>query len=63
MKVVINKCYGGFSLSREAIELLRKMGCRAALECPIRKGEKYSDGSEFGEYGFLTRRSDVGGCC
>lgn len=28
MKVAINACYGGFSLSKEAIRMLYKMGCK-----------------------------------
>ena len=32
MKVVINDCYGGFSLSHKAFLRLRELGCQAALE-------------------------------
>src|SRR5687767_9236468 len=31
MKIVINKCYGGFGLSRKALHELRKMGNEYAL--------------------------------
>lgn len=31
-KVVINRCYGGFSLSYEAFLRLRELGCKTALE-------------------------------
>lgn len=42
MKIVINKCYGGFSLSRAALHELRRMGNAHALsETDI--GERYSD--------------------
>lgn len=44
MKIVINDCYGGFSLSRKAFLLLRKMGNKVALEEPD-YGEKWPDGS------------------
>lgn len=48
MKVVINKCYGGFGLSREALHELRKMGHKAALaETDI--GEKWPDSNEIRE--------------
>lgn len=30
MKVVINRCYGGFSISKEAAQLMASMGCRQA---------------------------------
>jgi len=32
MKVVINKCYGGFNLSRKALHRLREMGNQYALD-------------------------------
>lgn len=44
MKVVINRCYGGFSLSREAFLELRKMGNITALE-EADIGENWKDGS------------------
>lgn len=44
MKLVINKCYGGFGLSGEAFSELRKMGVREALDEPD-FGEYYPDGS------------------
>ena len=33
-KVVINRCYGGFGLSRDAFLRLRELGCEAALKEP-----------------------------
>ncbi len=40
MQIVINKCYGGFGLSRKALHRLRELGCAAAIaETDI--GEKY----------------------
>lgn len=44
MKLVINACYGGFSLSRDAFLKLREMGNKWALSEPD-YGEKWSDGS------------------
>lgn len=44
MKVVINACFGGFGLSREAFLKLRQMGNQHAKKEPD-YGEKYSDGS------------------
>ena len=43
-KVVINGCFGGFSLSRLAFLRLREIGHPLALAEPD-YGEKYSDGS------------------
>lgn len=44
MKVVINDCYGGFSLSRKAFLELRKRAVKEALE-EADYGEMYPDGS------------------
>lgn len=44
MKVVINRCYGGFGVSREALHELRKMGYEPALK-EVDLGEKWPDGS------------------
>ena len=51
-KVVINKCYGGFGVSRQLIEYLRKKNVKWALETPIYDGEKYDDGSFYIENEF-----------
>lgn len=32
MKIVINKCFGGFSISRECAELMENLGCKQAKE-------------------------------
>lgn len=40
MFVVINKCYGGFGLSRKALHRLRELGCKEAIE-ETDLGEKY----------------------
>lgn len=45
MKVVINKQYGGFSLSKESVIRLREMGHEMALKHPVYIGEKFDDGS------------------
>lgn len=44
-KIVINKCYGGFSVNREALHKLRKMGCQGAID-EVDLGEKYPDTDE-----------------
>ncbi len=33
LKVVINKCYGGFSLSWKAVERLKELGHPLAIDC------------------------------
>ena len=40
MKIVINKCWGGFGVSRKAFHKLREMGNKYALE-ETDAGEKY----------------------
>ena len=32
MKIVINKCYGGFSISKECAELMASKGCPIAQD-------------------------------
>jgi hypothetical protein len=44
MKVVVNRCYGGFNVSREAFLRMRELGSKEALQEPD-IGEMYSDGS------------------
>jgi len=46
MKIVINTCYGGFSISKECAELMAKKGC------PIAKAELEQE-SEFYGYGYV----------
>ena len=53
MKIVLNKCYGGFSISREAAELMAQNGCeRAKRELEDSKkgwyGYGYVDGMKDG---------------
>lgn len=45
MKIAINKCYGGFSISHECALLLRKKGVRITLE---------------GDFGYYLRNEDFG---
>lgn len=45
MKIVVNRCYGGFSVSRKALHRLRELGCASALE-EVDIGESWSDGSQ-----------------
>ena len=45
MKIVINACYGGFSLSKEAILLARQLSGNPTWGDVVLAGEKYSDGS------------------
>lgn len=45
MKVVINRCYGGFGVSTAAVQRLRKLGEPSALK-EVLKGEKYPDGQK-----------------
>jgi hypothetical protein len=35
IKMVINRCYGGYSLSEKAIKRLRELGSEAAIKCAI----------------------------
>lgn len=59
MKIAINKCYGGFSVSREVVDKLRAKGHKITVE-----GEYYSDGSgpcEHGDrYGYHLHNEDFG---
>ena len=43
MEIVINRCYGGFGISTEAVKELRKRGNKAALKIVL-KGERYEGG-------------------
>lgn len=47
MKIVINKCFGGFSISKEAAELMAKNGCERA------KKEIEESGKEWYGYGYV----------
>jgi len=40
MKIAVNKCYGGFSVSRKVVDILREKGYKIVID-----GEYYSDGS------------------
>ena len=59
-QIVINRCYGGFSLSRKAFLRLRKLGQKNALN-EADWGEPWGDGSEIREpFGF---RGEAGMFC
>lgn len=44
MKILVNRCYGGFGLSKEAVLWLRKRNYAPAMKATL-KGEVYEDGS------------------
>lgn len=52
MKLVLNKCYGGFSISREAAEFMAKNGCERA------KQELAESGSNWYGYGYVDTMED-----
>ena len=56
MKIVINKCYGGFGLSTEAMKKLIKRGCRAITVMTI---DEYTGGRGIGK-GVYEILNDVG---
>jgi hypothetical protein len=60
MKVVINRCYGGFSLSREAVLLARKLSGNKKWGGACIKGDKYKDHEICAsDYGFVdVERTD-----
>ena len=58
MKIVINTCYGGFSLSTEAILYMRSLGCQAAERVTL-KGERYSDTDELCDYDWDSHSIDL----
>lgn len=45
MKVVYNACYGGFVLSKEAVELGRRLSGNASWNGACISGDKYNDGT------------------
>jgi hypothetical protein len=60
MKIVLNKCYGGFSISKEAAELMAKNGCeRAKKELDdVKKDGWYGYGYVDGMDGGYDRTSE-----
>lgn len=63
MKLVINGCYGGFSLSREAVLLGRELSGDPEWGGPCIKGDKHPDGqkvdSDYGGAGDLSRHDET----
>lgn len=43
-EIVINNCYGGFSIDTDVVEWMREQGCANAKACTM-PGETFSDGS------------------
>jgi len=43
-EIVVNRCYGGFGVSTEAVLELRNWGYKPAIACVL-AGEKYSNGT------------------
>lgn len=59
MKIVLNKCFGGFSISKEAAELMAKNGCeRAKKELADIKDGWYGYGYVDGMDGGYDRTSE-----
>ena len=63
VKVAYNKCFGGFSLSREAIFRGREISGNPKWAGCILKGERYDDGSvasdDYGHIDFDFPRTDL----
>lgn len=47
MKIVLNRCFGGFSISKEAAQYMAELGCERA------KKELAEDDGEFYGYGYV----------
>jgi len=54
MKVVINRCFGGFSISKEAAELMAEMGCERAKK----ELQETKDSEQFYGYGIVEGMPD-----
>jgi hypothetical protein len=54
VKVVINSCFGGFSISRKAVEKMREWGNEYALYETL-PGERWKDTGEINDGGLLSR--------
>lgn len=46
MKIVLNKCFGGFSISKECAQYMAELGCERAKK-------ELSDDGEFFGYGYV----------
>jgi len=51
MEIVINRCYGGFGISTQAVKELRKRGNKEALKIVL-KGEHYDKTGEVSDTDF-----------
>jgi hypothetical protein len=50
MKIVINSCYGGFSISEECAKLARQLSGNPQWGGALLIGEKYNDGSTVSQF-------------
>ena len=56
MKIVLNKCFGGFSISKEACEYMAEMGCERAKK-ELEEFENSKDDIFYG-YGYVKGMND-----
>lgn len=56
MKIVLNKCFGGFSISKKCAETMASMGCERA-KAELLETEEAKDGRWYG-YGYVKTMND-----